>query len=532
MPARIPFDSLVMAAVAAELQRWQGARVQKIWQPDAESVVLEIHSGGNTGWLWIGWDAEFPRVYVSPRKPSSMKEPPAFAMALRARIEDKRIERVQQVGFDRILEIQIGDHELIVELMGKHSNAILVGPEGRVVSAGKIVGTRHKRPVVSGRPYEAPPNVVAERDVAAIAQHASPFLKSLFGARSLAPSVRSEGVALEPSAVFKRLEQGVFEPVFVPEAGAYPISVSALGYTEIKRETISIALANFYDLAIPARCLEIERSRLLTQLRRVQLAREVTIADLESAQEAAGRAHIKQRMGELILAYRGQIRLGDRELKAYDYDGSQLVIPLDPELDPIANSNAFFAKAKKAKSRAGLVVEQLARHRADLEILSAVIEQAEGETSLRALEELREQAAAKRWLMVQRLPMEKEDRPFEGKKIREMLGPGGWRILVGENAEANDYLTLRVAKPDDWWLHVRGAVSAHVIIPTQRQPDKVPKQVIDFAAKVAVKHSGQKHASFVPVDITLRRYVRRVKGGAPGTVLYTHERTIHVDAKE
>ena len=506
-----------MTAVAAELQRWQGARVQKIWQPDAESVVLEIHSGGNTGWLWIGWDAEFPRVYVSPRKPSSMKEPPGFAMALRARIDDKRVERVRQVGFDRLLEIQIGDHELIVELMGKHANAILVGPDGKVVSAGKIVGaSKSKRPVISGRPYEAPPNVVEGRDAETIRAKASPFLKSL--------------LTTQPELV-ERIVKGSFEPVFVPEAGAYPLSVAALGYTEIKRETISIALANFYDLAIPARRLEVERSRLLTQLKRVQLAREVTIADLESAQDAAGRAHIKQRMGELILAYRGQVRLGDRELKAHDYDGSQLIIPLDPDLDPIANSNAFFAKAKKAKSRAGLVVEQLARHRADLEVLSAVIGQAEGETSLRALEELREQAAAKRWLMVQRLPMEKEDRPFEGKKIREMLGPGGWRILVGENAEANDYLTLRVAKPDDWWLHVRGAVSAHVIIPTQRQPDKVPKHVIDFAAKVAVKHSGQKHASFVPVDITLRRYVRRIKGGAAGTVLYTHERTIHVDAK-
>lgn len=518
MPARIPFDSLVMSAVAAELQRWQGARVQKIWQPDAESVVLEIHSGGNTGWLWIGWDAEFPRVYVSPRKPNSMKEPPGFAMALRARIEDKRIESVSQVGFDRLLEIRIGDYELIVELMGKHANAILVGPDGKVVSAGKIVGaSKSKRPVIGGRPYEAPPNVVEGRDAETIRSKASPFLKGL--------------LPTDPSLV-ERIVQGSFEPVFVPDMGAYPFSVAALGYTEIKRETISIALANYYDLAIPARRLEIERSRLLAQLKRVQLAREVTIADLESAQDAAGRAHLKQRMGELILAYQGQIRLGDRELRAHDYDGTELSIPLNPELDPVANSNAYFAKAKKAKSRAGLVVDQLARQRADLVALNAVIARAEGETSIRNLEELREQAAAKRWLMVQRLPVEKEERPYGGRKIREMLGPGGWRILVGENAEANDYLTLRVAKPDDWWLHVRGAVSAHVIIPTQRQPDKVPKHVIDFAAKVAVKHSGQKHASFVPVDITLRRYVRRIKGGALGTVLYTHERTLHVDAKE
>jgi len=113
--------------------------------------------------------------------------------------------------------------------------------------------------------------------------------------------------------------------------------------------------------------------------------------------------------------------------------------------------------------------------------------------------------------------------------VRELLGPGGYKVLFGETAEANDYLTLRVAKPNDWWLHVRGHRSAHVVVPTQNQPERVGMEVLLFAAKVAVHNSPTKHSGYVPVDYTLRKYVRRPRGAAMGTVLYTHEKTLHVE---
>jgi predicted ribosome quality control (RQC) complex YloA/Tae2 family protein len=102
-------------------------------------------------------------------------------------------------------------------------------------------------------------------------------------------------------------------------------------------------------------------------------------------------------------------------------------------------------------------------------------------------------------------------------------------ILYGENSESNDYLTLRVAKGNDWWLHVRGHTSAHVIIRTGGKPESVSREAMLFAAKVAVQHSPQKHAGFVAVDYTLKKYVRKPRGAAKGTALYTHEKTLHVE---
>lgn len=525
MATRIPFDSFVLAAVAAELRSWVGARIQKIWQPDPESVVFELHLAGRTTWLWIGWDAEFARAHLSPRKPPSSGEPSTFCMTLRARVGDRHLLSAKQIGFDRVLELRTEDHRLVVELMGKHANAILVDLDGKVAAAGKIVGpSKSRRPILVGRPYEPPPHSdrrslldPAPGGPLAGLQGASPFLLSWI----------DNGGSLDD--VRKAVQTERFNPVFVPGIGAYPLSVQHLGFEEVSRESISIALANVYDVAIPAARLERFRTRLLGQLRRVELARETAIADIESVQDAAARARERQTKGELILAFQSQIEVGASVFETVGYDGEPLAIPLDPDLTPVENANGYFEKAKRAKARASLVKDQLERQRQDLAAVRSSLSRVEAARSEVELLDVEADARGRRWLVAQRAPTTREEAPYGGRRIREMLGPGGWTILIGENAEANDYLTLRIAKPDDWWLHVRGGVSAHVVIPTQRKPDKVPREVIIFAAQLAVKRSPQKHASYVPVDYTLRRYVRKVKGAPPGTVLYTHEKTLHVE---
>jgi predicted ribosome quality control (RQC) complex YloA/Tae2 family protein len=205
-----------------------------------------------------------------------------------------------------------------------------------------------------------------------------------------------------------------------------------------------------------------------------------------------------------------------------------VTIPLDPELDPVANAQVHFDRAKRAKARRDWVLQQHEHHISERNDLLAMLETLET-ADANALEASESEAERRRWLFLQKAPVAAEERPYGGRRIRELLGPSGWTILLGENAEANDYLTLRVAKPDDWWLHVRGAVSAHAVVPTRRQPYRVPRQVLEFAALMVARNSGQKHASYVPVDYTLKRYVRKVRGAPPGTVLYTHEKTLFVD---
>jgi predicted ribosome quality control (RQC) complex YloA/Tae2 family protein len=258
--------------------------------------------------------------------------------------------------------------------------------------------------------------------------------------------------------------------------------------------------------------------------------RVVALANLKEAEANGGRAGEWQRIGELILAYGPAAGAGVDLIQAWDYEGNEIGIPVDPELDFKRNAEAYFVRAKKAKGRLGFVREQIERLSEEVNQIRSAVLSIESETQLNRLENWQATARSRRWLHHQEpVAKNKEDRPYEGHRIREALAPGGYTVLYGENAESNDYLTLRVAKPNDYWLHVRGATSAHVVIATRNQPERVQPETLRYAAKLAVLNSTSKHAGYVPVDYTLKKYVRKPRGAAKGSAIYTHEKTIHVE---
>jgi predicted ribosome quality control (RQC) complex YloA/Tae2 family protein len=506
---RIPFDSFVLAAVTQELAAFTGGKLQGVRQPSEDEIVLYLYANGKEGMFLLSCDPTFARSYFVTRRPATLNPPPTFCSTLRARIEGAILCGVTQIQGDRILELKFdapgGQFRLIAELMGKHSNLILVEPGGRVLSAAKWVGaSKSSRPIQSGTEYVLPPVLKGGTDL-----KTSPFYRKLAEAIGATPRMGS--------------------PVLSVGNGAYPCSVAALGYPEVSRTSISVALEQHFNQAIPAHETEAVRASLLTQLNRVVLAREVAIADLTLARDSGEKAGRWQRWGELILAY-GPSFSGGSNLNAWDYDGTEVVIPVDPELDFKQNSTIYFEKAKKAKARLGFVGEQIARLSAELADVRRLIGLVERAERLDVILELQSQAKQRRWLNSQPVPTnKKEERPYEGHRIRETTSPGGWQILYGENAEANDYLTMRVAKSNDWWLHVRGGTSAHVVIVTRNQPDRVQREALEYAAKIAVLHSVSKHSGFVSVDYTLKKYVRKPKGAAKGSAFYTHEKTLIVD---
>ncbi|HVT14202.1 MAG TPA: NFACT family protein [Fimbriimonadaceae bacterium] len=533
MAIRIPYDSLTLSAVAWELQAFVGGKVQRISQPDEFTVGIGLYGKeAGAGMLLVSCHSQYARAYLTTKRLPNQPQPPTFCATLRSRLEGGFLASVTQVDFDRILELEIehpsGRYRLIAELMGKHSNIILVDEEKKTVSAAKWVGrTKSSRPIQPGGKYHKPPfqpkpPIFSAQPGDDLKEYtgASPFLVKLIQADP-ATMERVRALALEGKA----------DPVLCPGEGAYPISVAALGLKEFHRSSVCVALEQHYDAFIPSQEAEALRKSLLGQLQRVIFAREVALKDLEQARTAGNRAGEMQRAAELILAYGPSAPSGAKEMEAFDYDGLPVKITLDPELDFKENANVFFERARKAKARMGVVEDQIARigaEKAEIESMAASIETAE---RLKDVEALQEEAKKRHWLHSHRLPTKhKEDRPFEGNRVRELVGPGGWTILYGENAEANDYLVVRVAKPNDWWLHVRGNVSSHVVIVTRNQPEKVGREVMEYAAKIAVQHSAAKHSGYVPVDYTLRKYVRKPRGAAKGTALYTHEKTIHVES--
>ncbi|HRI44342.1 MAG TPA: NFACT family protein [Fimbriimonadaceae bacterium] len=533
---RIPFDSLCLAGVIAEIRPLLGARMQGARQTDPHTLVLTLYGSVDSAdaqkaehWLLLSADPELARMHLASRKPPRMEEIPAFADAVRRRLDGARLAAIEQRGCDRIVDFAFsaaeGEYRLVAELMGKHSNLMLLDPERRVVAALKWVGpSKSRRPILPNHAYEPPPfepraPVLKARQGDDLLEYegASPFFARL-----------AEAVGLE--LLQRAWREQDFSPVYVDGHGSYPVSVSALGLKEVPRESLSQALEQHFAALAATKGLEQVRGSLLGQLRRVALAREVALADLRQAADTATRAGVIQERAQIILAYAASATPGAKSLEAYDFEGKAVTIPLDPDLTPLENANRLFDKAKRAKNAAPTVAAQLQRLGDDLAALEAAIRRAEDAQSVAEIEDVRSEADRHRWLHHQPSPSRtKEERPYQGHAIRELLAPGGWKVLYGESATANDYLTLRVGRPNDWWLHVRGGVSAHVIIQTQNQPERVPKEALLFAAKVAVRNSPSKHSGYVPVDYCLKKYVRRPKGAPPGTVTYSHEKTLHVE---
>lgn len=529
---RVPFDALCLAAVVREAQRLVGQPIHRIAAVDDLTVVVGA-AGTRDVELLVSADAAHCRAHLVSRRLPGLKPVPPFAAALRKHLEGASIVFVRQRGLDRVLEVGFagpaGDHVLVAEIMGKHSNLMLIDRAGKVVAAAKWVGpSRSRRPVLPNRPYEPPPfpprptllEAVPGDDLADY-EGASPFLVRIVAAGTPLATVQ---------AAFR---DGAFDPVYVAGHGAYPLPLDSLGLAGVHRSSYSQALEQHASGEIAVEALDSARRDLSGQLKRVLLARELAESELAQAVETAARATELQWQATMLLSSLHQVAEGADRFETFAEDGSPMTVRLDPELNAKENAERIFDRARRAKARAADVAVQRERMADDVVALRNLLDRLEAAADTEEVEDVRLEAERRRWTLKVAPPgRTKEERPFEGHSVRETLSPGGWRVLYGENATSNDYLTLRVARPRDLWFHVRGAPSAHVVLVTNNQPDKVQAADLRFAAALAVRHSPSKHAGYVAVDWTQKRHVRKPKGAAPGAALYTHERTIHLDSQD
>ncbi|HLV80926.1 MAG TPA: NFACT family protein, partial [Chthonomonadaceae bacterium] len=455
--------------------------------------------------------------------------------------------------FDRILEIHIESRSdnaivtacLIAELMGKHSNLILLAPDGVIVDAAKRIPRRinRVREVLPGLPYLPPPAPAPAERIPAPHAGISPFLARELEARAEMAATEGEleaGLQRAWEEVFGAAAQERYAPVLVRDMdgrllGAYPFPLVQFPAEAQERvPEINGALDAAFTEIVARAEVEADRGQLRGRIQREQARRERQRQSAERTLEESERAEAHKQAGDLLLANLWRVQPGDSRVTVQDYYDPALperALALDPKLTAQENAEAYFRRYRKARDGTARAAERREEALAALEALQqaqALLEAADTQKALQALQaELLESGTL-------RAPEEAEEAAssagpdFQGHKIRRYQTPEGYDIYVGETATANDYLTTRVAAPNDLWLHVRAAASAHVVIRTQGRPEAVPQAVVERAALLCARHSSQKHSSLVPVDVTLRKYVRKPRGAAPGSVLVQREKTLHV----
>ncbi len=576
-------DGITLNLVCRELNNLlAGGRIDKIHQPEKEEVVLQVRNQGQNHRLVLSAHPDNARLHPTKEPKQNPLTPPMFCMVLRKYLEGGKITEFAQWGLERVISLKVQgsdelgrrqEYQLLLEIMGKHSNIILLDPGANIILDGikryTHAVSRH-REVLPGRPYIAPPSQgkhspleLGEDEFRGLLL-ASPLesrisqavLKKLDG---FSPELCRELVVragLDQDAILEqcgeyelvRLWQSLqellsplrgapYRPTLVREKSSLGQAVT-FSYTQLSQyhgldqepyEYLSLALDAFYTARRAQGRLRSQRSSLL-RLLQAELDRLGKKLALQEEAINSGRDAVKyKKWGELITANLYQIKQGQAEAEVVDYyepECTPVKISLDPGLTPNENAQAYFRLYNKGKS--GIEATEPLRRQTLEEIvyLESVKTSLENSLSTAELAEIRQELVEQGYLKDKGRPGKKDK--AERPQPMRFLSSSGALILVGKNNKQNDFLTLKLAKPRDMWLHVKDIPGSHVVVPLDKEefPDDT---TLEEAAALAAYYSQARGSSTVPVDYTHVRNVKKPGGAKPGMVIYENQYTLYID---
>lgn len=575
-------DGITIRALAFELEeKLVGGKIDKINQPEKDEVLLTIRNNSQNFKLLISANSANPRFYLAEQyKKENPLQAPMFLMLLRKHLGNGRILRVYQEGLDRNIFLDVEAYDelrrlatktLSIEIMGKHSNIILIDKEsGQIIDAIKRVpfSMSSVRAILPNTAFTLPPaqdkhnplEPVGKEDFIRIMKSRSqPVFKAIYtNFQGISPisakqlcymaglndsdttyelgEVQYEILQSQFDKVFDSIQRGQFAPCIVLDALQNPIDFSAIMLTvydetgTVKpRESISRAAEEYYyGKDLHERILQKTqglRKSLQIKLDRVRSKMQKQVDEVNQAQNLDEYAKI----GELLTAHIYLLSKGMTEVEVYDYtaDNAPRKIELNPNLTPSENIQEYYKKYTKAKSRIKELSEQLRQTKEELDYLENVVVSINNIDSLEAIDDIREEMAKEGYYSQSSLKKQKN------KALSEPMAfaaSDGTLIFVGKNNTQNDRLTFKISSPNDVWLHTKDIPGSHVII--KATFDDVSNEALQEAAMLAAYYSKSRASSQVPVDYAPRKNVKKPHGAKPGMVVYDDYGTLYVTPDE
>jgi predicted ribosome quality control (RQC) complex YloA/Tae2 family protein len=559
------FDGLFTKAMVDELaQSLKGGRINKVHQPYKNEVILTIRANGVNQKLLFSAHPSYARVQLTTEAYENPSEPPMFCMLLRKHIEGYILEDVYQVENDRmiIFEIkgrnEIGDvsyKQLIIEIMGRHSNIVLVDKTRNVIlDSVKHVSfaVNSHRAILPGQPYIYPPAqnkqnpfMAGEDDILKkidfnsgkldrqLVEHfagTSPlFAKEVIFRSGIANRMTVPEAFIQ---LIQQIKNGEIKPAIMSTGNKEIFYLFPLDHVngEVKTfSTLSEMLDRFYFG-------KAERDRVKQQGNDIERLiinekekNEKKIEKLESTLREAEKADSLQRYGELLTANLYAAKRGMKEIEVIDYYdelGGKVTIPLDPRKTPSENAQKYFSKYQKAKNSVSIVIEQIEKAREEVTYFDNLLQQVQS-ASPKDIQEIREELVEGCYI---RDRQRRNAKKISNAKpiLDHYRSSDGTEIIVGKNNKQNDYLTNKLAARDEIWLHTKDIPGSHVVI-RSKEPSH---ETIQEAANLAAYFSKARSSSSVPVDFTKVRYVKKPNGAKPGFVIYDNQQTIYVTPEE
>ncbi len=538
-----------------------GARVDKIYQPNSEEFVFSLRSKSGAYKLLLSARANSARVHLTEATPENPATPPMLCMLFRKKLLSAKLIDVRQPDLERVLFFdfdarnELGDEVLLTlaaEMMGKHSNVILLDDQQKIIDALKRIdlAKSSKRQVLPGLNYSLPPAQgklsLLDDDIEEIVRKVEEtvstqglvdaLLQNVMGLSSVVcneVSKKSQVAGLRESLeALKSTVKICSGAPFITYDGDRPKDFSFLEPNKLedisvakKCESFSALLDEFFEQRDSIDRMRVKSHDLRKQIGNIlaRLRKKLKIQARE-VENNKNKDNLKL-FADLINANLYRIKPGETEVELgnfYDKNQGLVRIKLDATKTAAENAQNFYRQYKKSKVAVEKLTEEMDKATQEIAYLESVLDAVERAEAERDLIEIKNELVAQGFIRLR----------GAGKKKLKALPPieytldGGAKVLVGRNNHQNDQLTLKMAAKKDIWFHVKDMPGSHTILVANSQP--VEDETLLLAAKIAAYHSKAKNSANVPVDFALVKDVKKPAGARPGMVIYNNYKTLYV----
>lgn len=528
------FDGIFLHHMTAELQPLVGGRIQKINQPFDQELVLTVRSAGKSHKLLLSAHPVFGRVQLTKTDFQNPQNPNNFVMILRKYLAGAFIEQIEQVGNDRqiILHIstkdEIGDSlkiALITEIMGKHSNIILLEKTSqKIIESIKHIGFSQNqyRTILPGSTYIAPPLNTAIDPFKATDEEIFEALQTEQLQQKL------QGIGRDSKNALTGLSVKEFnEKLLTVTPSIYPndtFSSIKLADEFVSFDSLSEMLDTYYaDKAERDRVKQVAASVIKKIQNELKKNRD-KLKKQERELLATDNAEIFRQKGELLNTFLNQVPNDKASVTLENYYTNEPIeIALNPALSPVQNAQRYFHRYQKLKQAVKFLGEQIAKTKETIHYLESVESNLEN-ADVAEIADIREELIQTGYIK----------QKYRNKK-QKMLPPekyqaeDGTIILVGKNNLQNEQVSFKLSRRGDLWFHVKDIPGSHVLITGNANPSD---ETITFAGELAAYFSKARYSNLVQVDVLDVKKLHKPTGTAPGFVTYDREKTIRVTPDE
>ena len=552
----LAFDGIITSAMVKELQdKIYLGKIEKVYQPENDELVFHIHTKTGNVKLYASVNSSHSCLHFITENMPNPLTPQAFCMLMRKHLQGGRIIGIEQKDAERIIEISLEtlnelgftvSKKLIFEIMGKHSNIILVDMNtGKIIDSIKHISidVNRVRQVLPGKKYEYPPvqDKISFREITEerLDQMNNDHKYILSSVGGISPAIAIELAGRQEKYAFLKglmdsIEEGTFTPHVYTDSKGVPqeFHIASLSEFEgaaerIDFDTLSQCLTYYFEHKqssnrVKQKAHDLNKS-VSSHVNKLYLKKQRLLEDIQRAENSEN----LRLYGELLTANLHLIHPGDKSVEVINYyDGNPVKIPLNEKFSPAKNAQQYFKRYGKSKTALKEKQVQLDETEEEIRYLESVLTYLDITEDIEEIDVLRSELEDTGYIRKRKTkvkPKKYKPHPHHYKSS------DGFEILVGRNNKENDVLTTKTAAKNDMWLHTKDIPGSHVLI--QAEGKEISDTAILEAAAIAAYHSKGRDSENVPVDYVPARYVKKPAGAKPGMVIFTNNKTVWINPR-